>query len=117
MWNRSENKINCIFIRHGCTVSNREHRYLGRTDEPLDEAGVFELENALNNGVYKALEKNSLKEQIIKAIRNLAQISVSGTHIRRGLTVVEHLPFQTERAEKSFAKEVYVALRGHSHRH
>lgn len=57
MWNRSENKINCIFIRHGCTVSNREHRYLGRTDEPLDEAGVFELENALNNGVYKALEK------------------------------------------------------------
>ena len=65
MWNRSEDKINCIFIRHGCTVSNREHRYLGRTDEPLDEAGVFELENALNNGVYKALEENSLKEQII----------------------------------------------------
>ena len=53
----------------------------------------------------------------LKAIRNLAQISVSGTHIRRGLTVVEHLPFQTERAEKSFAKEVYVALRWHSHRH
>ena len=65
MWNRSENKINCIFIRHGCTVSNIEHRYLGRTDEPLDEAGVVELENALNNGVYKALEGNSLKEQII----------------------------------------------------
>lgn len=41
----------------------------------------------------------------LKAIRNLAQISVSGTHIRRGLTVVEHLPFQTERAEKSFAKK------------
>ena len=141
MWNRSENKINCIFIRHGCTVSNREHRYLGRTDEPLDEAGVFELENALNNGVYKALEENSLKEQIIitspmrrckqtaeiilpvaqhhkiHTVKDLAQISVSGTHIRRGLTVVEHLPFQTERAEKSFAKGVYVALRGHSHRH
>ena len=65
MWNRSENKINCIFIRHGCTVSNREHRYLGRTDEPLDEAGVSELKNALNNGVYKALEENRLKEQII----------------------------------------------------
>ena len=51
-----------------------------------------------------------------KTIRNLAQISVSGTHIRRGLTVVEHLPFQTERA-KRVCKEVYVALRGHSHRH
>ena len=61
MWNRSENKINCIFIRHGCTASNREHRYLGRTDEPLDEAGVFELKNALNNGVYKALEENEVR--------------------------------------------------------
>ena len=61
MWNRSENKVNCIFIRHGCTASNREHRYLGRTDEPLDEAGIFELENALDNGVYKALEENEVR--------------------------------------------------------
>ena len=74
MWNRSENKINCIFIRHGCTVSNREHRYLGRTDEPLDEAGVFELENALNNGVYKALEENSLKEQIIYTVKEFSEM-------------------------------------------
>lgn len=65
MWNRSENKVNCIFIRHGCTASNREHRYLGRTDEPLDEAGVFELENALDNGVYKTLEEKGSREQII----------------------------------------------------
>ena len=65
MWNRSENKINCIFIRHGCTVSNREHRYLGRTDEPLDEAGVFELKNALINGVYKALEENEVRYEAI----------------------------------------------------
>ena len=153
MWNRSENKINCIFIRHGCTVSNREHRYLGRTDEPLDEAGVFELKNALNNGVYKALEENSIKEQIIitspmRRCKQTAEIilPVSQHHkihtvkefaemdfgewelksykelstdirFRRGLTVVEHLPFQTERAEKSFAKEVYVALRWYSHKH
>mgnify|MGYP002239053237 FL=1 len=83
MWNRSENKINCIFIRHGCTVSNREHRYLGRTDEPLDEAGVFELKNALNNGVYKALEGNSLKEQIIitspmRRCKQTAEINFAG---------------------------------------
>ena len=40
----------------------------------------------------------------LKAIRNLAQISVSGTHIRRGLTVVEHLPSNGE-SRKSLQKE------------
>ena len=36
-----------------------------RQDEPLDEAGVFELKNALNNGVYKALEeKDVYKRQL-----------------------------------------------------
>ena len=42
---------------------------------------------------------------------------VSYTHLDVYKRQVEHLPFQTERAEKSFAKEVYVALRGRSHRH
>lgn len=27
-------------VRHGKTQSNREHRYLGRTDEPLCEEGI-----------------------------------------------------------------------------
>ena len=32
-----------LFIRHGKTAGNLEKRYIGRTDEPLCEAGVAEL--------------------------------------------------------------------------
>ena len=39
MWNRSEDKISFIFIRHGATSSNKEHRYLGKTDESLSDEG------------------------------------------------------------------------------
>ena len=40
MWNRSENQIEVYLIRHGATNANREHRYLGRTEEPLSEEGL-----------------------------------------------------------------------------
>lgn len=43
MRNRSENQINLIFIRHGATKWNQEHRYLGRTDESLCQEGMDEL--------------------------------------------------------------------------
>lgn len=55
MWNRTEDKIKtikCIFIRHGSTASNREHRYLGKTDELLDEAGVQQIKQAAGSGIY-----------------------------------------------------------------
>lgn len=32
-----------IFIRHGATSGNLEKRYIGRTDEPLCEAGIAEI--------------------------------------------------------------------------
>ena len=40
-----ENKktITFLFIRHGETASNKEHRYLGRTDEPLSMEGREKL--------------------------------------------------------------------------
>ena len=43
MWNWSEDKIRFIFIRHGATNSNKEHRYLGKTDEALSDEGRIEL--------------------------------------------------------------------------
>lgn len=55
MRNWSKNKIKsikCVFIRHGTTASNREHRYLGRTDEPLDEVGMHYIKQAVENGIY-----------------------------------------------------------------
>lgn len=34
-----------IFIRHGKTAGNLEKRYIGRTDEPICEEGISELES------------------------------------------------------------------------
>ena len=55
MRNRTEDKIKtikCIFIRHGSTALNREHRYLGKTDEPLDETGIQQIKQAAGSGIY-----------------------------------------------------------------
>lgn len=43
MRNRSENQITLMLIRHGATKANKEHRYLGRTDEELSIEGKEEL--------------------------------------------------------------------------
>ena len=44
MWNQPEIKINLTLIRHGMTPSNKEHRYLGVTEEALSEDGRKQLE-------------------------------------------------------------------------
>lgn len=44
MWNRTENQITLVLIRHGETEANREHRYLGKTEEPLSKEGICRLE-------------------------------------------------------------------------
>ncbi len=52
MRNRSENQIEVYLIRHGATNANREHRYLGRTEEPLSEEGREELKAFQRHGIY-----------------------------------------------------------------
>lgn len=44
MRDRSENQIRLVLIRHGATKANAEHRYLGKTDEPLSKEGEIQLE-------------------------------------------------------------------------
>lgn len=39
MWHRSENQVRLVWIRHGATKANEEHRYLGKTDEALSKSG------------------------------------------------------------------------------
>ena len=47
MWNWTENQIELYLIRHGMTLGNVEHRYIGRqTDEPLSEDGRQQLEKS-----------------------------------------------------------------------
>ena len=52
MRNRSENQIEVYLIRHGATNANREHRYLGRTEEPLSEEGREELKAFQRQDIY-----------------------------------------------------------------
>lgn len=52
MRNRTENQIEIIFLRHGKTGANLEHRYLGRTDEELCEKGIQELQTLKLQGNY-----------------------------------------------------------------
>lgn len=57
MRNRSEDQITLVLIRHGETKSNQEHRYLGRTDEPLSEKGRKELSEYKEKGCYPSVER------------------------------------------------------------
>lgn len=52
MRNRAEDQITVLLIRHGRTASNREHRYLGKTDEGLDLEGKRELLSLKESGTY-----------------------------------------------------------------
>ena len=52
MWDWAENQIKLVLIRHGATLSNKEHRYLGRTDEGLSTEGEQALQEARNAYPY-----------------------------------------------------------------
>lgn len=56
MRNRTENQITLVLIRHGATKSNREHRYLGKTDEPLSEEGEKELSEYRKSQCYPEVD-------------------------------------------------------------
>ena len=56
MWNPTENKITIIMIRHGETPSNREHRYLGRTDEGLSVEGIQKLQKRKKENDYPSVD-------------------------------------------------------------
>lgn len=56
MWDRAENQIILVFIRHGMTQANKERRYLGKTDEPLSEEGIEILESYKMQKLYPEVE-------------------------------------------------------------
>ncbi len=48
MRNRAENQMKLVLIRHGATEGNKEHRYIGRTDEPLSSEAKEKLSAEAN---------------------------------------------------------------------
>ena len=58
MWDWTEDKIKVkiTWIRHGMTRANEEHRYLGKTDEPLSETGIRLLQEKKKKSFFNAPE-------------------------------------------------------------
>lgn len=56
MRNRSENKVEIVFIRHGRTPANKEHRYLGKTDESLSPEGIEALRQEKAEKIYPEID-------------------------------------------------------------
>lgn len=54
MWNRTEDQIeiHLTLIRHGATLSNKEGRYLGKTEEALSPDGIRTLEKSVADRIY-----------------------------------------------------------------
>lgn len=56
MWNKAEDKIRLVLIRHGETASNKEHRYLGKTDEDLSSDGAEKIKRACDENLYPGID-------------------------------------------------------------
>jgi len=50
--NTNNNKIEIYLIRHGLTEANEKKLYCGKTDLPLSENGVKEIEDLKNQNIY-----------------------------------------------------------------
>ena len=72
MWNRAENQIEMYLIRHGSTVSNEEHRYLGQTEEPLSESGISKLQ--VQAGEWDPFAPELVFSSPLKRCRQSAQL-------------------------------------------
>ena len=57
MWDWSKNQIEIIFLRHGMTIENEQHRYLGNTDTSLSRNGICKLQ-ALQKDGYSVLQSD-----------------------------------------------------------
>lgn len=52
----TQTEIRLTLIRHGATLSNKEGRYLGKSDESLSPEGIGILEKAVTDGHYPAAD-------------------------------------------------------------
>ena len=62
MWDRAENQITLVLIRHGATKANMEHRYLGKTDEVLSKEGEMQLFEYKKRGFFPELNPVEIEE-------------------------------------------------------
>jgi alpha-ribazole phosphatase len=63
MWFWNEVKMNIIFIRHGKTKGNIEHRYVGATEESLCEEGIQTLMEYKEKDLYPEVDSIYISPQ------------------------------------------------------
>ena len=75
MWDWSKNQIEIIFLRHGMTIENEQHRYLGNTDTSLSRNGICKLQ-ALQKSYADAPRKVAVSAQFTMQIGKPAVLEV-----------------------------------------
>lgn len=80
MRNRTENQVTFILIRHGETEANKEHRYLGRTDESLSKEGKEKLLQYQAQGKYPSADM--IFSSPMKRCKETAQILYADVPIK-----------------------------------
>ena len=78
MRHRTEDQVTFLLLRHGETQANREHRYLGRTDEPLCTSGIEKLLLYKEQNRYPAVQY--LFVSPMKRCQETAEILYQGLH-------------------------------------
>ena len=80
-------------IRHGMTPGNEEHRYIGRTDEPLSQKGREQLLTLQKKGVYPAAA--CVAASPLERCRQTAELN-SETFV----VIIDNTPFQKTSCRK-----------------
>ena len=79
-WIKGEPKLFTIrVIRHGQTFGNTKRRFLGRTDEPLWEGGIRELERLREKGIWGEAAEGALFSSPMLRCLQTAQILFPGS--------------------------------------
>ena len=78
MRHRTEDQVTLLLLRHGETQANREHRYLGRTDEPLCTSGIEKLLLYKEQNRYPTVQY--LFVSPMKRCQETAEILYQGLH-------------------------------------
>ena len=77
--------MKCYLIRHSMTEGNLKKRYIGKTDEPLCEAGVQRISECMRKGIYPEVDRVYVSP--MKRCIQTAQM----IYPKKGLNVVSEL--------------------------
>ena len=106
---KNKNGVRVLFVRHGQTESNVEHRYMGQIDSPLTAVGLSQV-NALAKRVAASHVNTIYSSDLERAVRTAEDISKSC-----GLTVTHDQRLRERHAGLLQGELAAVARVKHAH--